>query len=136
MCEGGTGTVDEGASLVRSQGGGQTRWWTWAGGRANNVLATALSAVDPGLVDELERYDNRYVSLRGGATAATVRSAVALARDRFGDDLGAARPGVSDEALRALKFAELLPPDLASDTLSRRSADHDGTAVLMRRRIE
>src|SRR5664279_4159922 len=85
-------TVDVTASLVRPHHGGQSRWWTWAGGRANSVLATALSQVEPGLVDELSQYDNRYVKLPGAATPAAVASAVARARDRFGADLAGAEP--------------------------------------------
>ena len=102
-------TVDATASLVRPHRSGQSRWWTWAGGRANSVLATALSQVEPGLVDELSQYDNRYVKLPGAAAPAAVASAVARARDRFGADLAGAEPKVSDEALKQLKFAELLP---------------------------
>src|SRR5450759_4395554 len=74
-------TVDATASLVRPHRNGQSPWWTWAGGRANSVLATALSQVEPGLVDELSQYDNRYVKLPGAATPAAVASAVARARD-------------------------------------------------------
>jgi len=128
-------TVDATASLVRPHRSGQSRWWTWAGGRANSVLATALSQVEPGLVDELSQYDNRYVKLPGAAAPAAVASAVARARDRFGADLAGAEPEVSDEALKQLKFAELLPPDLASHTLGARSADHDGARLLLQRPV-
>jgi ATP-dependent Lhr-like helicase len=124
-------TVSEAATLVLAHDGGQARWWTWAGGRANGVLAAALSAVAPGLVDELERYDNRYVKLRGDAAPGAVRQAVVEARKRFGDDLVSVQPSVSDEALKQLKFADLLPLDLASSTLGRRSADHAGAAAVM-----
>src|SRR5674536_265822 len=102
-------TIHATANLLRPHPSGQSRWWTWAGGRANSVLATAVSQVEPGLVDELSQYDNRYVKLPGAATPAAVASAVARARDRFGADLAGAEPKVSDEALKQLKFAELLP---------------------------
>jgi ATP-dependent Lhr-like helicase len=128
-------TVSEHVSLVLAHDSGQARWWTWAGGRANGVLAAALTAVAPGLVDELERYDNRYVKLRGDASAGAVRDAVAAARKRFGDDLAGVEPTVSDEALKQLKFADLLPPDLASATLGRRAADHDGAVATLRRPV-
>lgn len=128
-------TVSAETSLVLSHDSGQARWWTWAGGRANGVLAAALSAVAAGLVDELERYDNRYVKLRGDATAGAVRGAVTEARKRFGDDLAGVEPSVSEEALKQLKFADLLPPDLANSTLGQRSADHAGASVLLRRPV-
>lgn len=127
--------VDASASLVRPHQTGQSRCWTWAGGRANALLATALSAVEPGLVDEQTRYDNRYVRLRDNVTAGAVRSAVAGARDRFGADLAGIQPAVSEKAVEHLKFAELLPPDLASQTLGARSADHGGVARLLSRPI-
>jgi ATP-dependent Lhr-like helicase len=130
-----TPTVSESASLVLPHDSGQARWWTWAGGRANGVLAAALSAAAPGLVDELERYDNRYVKLRGDATPGAVRKAVSEARKRFGEDLASVQPSVSDEALKQLKFADLLPPDLAGSTLGQRAADHAGAAAVLERPV-
>lgn len=128
-------TVAEGSSLVLPHASGQARWWTWAGGRANGVLAAALTWVGAGLVDELERYDNRYVKLRGDATPGAVREAVAEARKRFGDDLAGVQPSVSDDALKQLKFADLLPPDLASTTLGQRAADHAGAVAALKRPV-
>lgn len=127
--------VDASASLVRPHESGQSRWWTWAGGRANALLATALSVVEPGLIDEQTRYDNRYVRLSHDATAGTVRSAVTRAGERFGMDLSGVQPSVSEEAVEQLKFAELLPPDLAGQTLGLRSADHGGVARVLGRPI-
>jgi ATP-dependent Lhr-like helicase len=42
---------------------------------------------------------------------------------------------VSDEALKQLKFADLLPTDLAGSTLGRRASDHDGAAKVLRRPV-
>jgi ATP-dependent Lhr-like helicase len=99
------------------------------------VLAAALSAVAPGLVDELERYDNRYVKLRGDATPGAVRQAVVEAWKRFGEDLASVQPSVSDEALKQLKFADLLPTELASATLGQRAADHAGAVATLKRPV-
>lgn len=125
-------TVTPGATVVAGWDEGQVRWWTWAGARANGLLAAALSAVDSGLVDELERYDNRYVKLTGASTAGSVCAAVHEAQARFGDNLAGIQPPVSDEAVKQLKFAELLPPDLATLTLASRAADHAGAAAVIR----
>ncbi|MCZ2839920.1 DEAD/DEAH box helicase [Modestobacter sp. VKM Ac-2985] len=128
-------TAAAGSSLVRPHDGGQVRWWTWAGGRANGTLAAALTQVKSGLVDELDRYDNRYIKLRGDATPGAVRDAVGEVRRRFGDDLTEVQLTVSDEALKQLKFADLLPPELASATLGQRSADRDGASQVLRRPV-
>jgi ATP-dependent Lhr-like helicase len=45
------------------------------------------------------------------------------------------QPAVSEEALKQLKFAELLPPHLAELTLGARAADHDGAKSLLARAI-
>jgi len=86
----------------------EVRWWTWAGGRGNATLAAAL----PQLVDEDGRVDNHSLRLRSDVTLGRVRAAV--------DALDAgtmAAPDVTDDAVRELKFGEILPPDLAIATL-------------------
>ncbi len=123
-------TVDSEALVVAPWDSGQVRWWTWAGARANGVVALALSSVSPGLVDELDRYDNRYIKLRGDATVGEVREALRAARDAHGEDLERVEAPVSEDALKQLKFAELLPPELAAATLSARSADPAASAVV------
>jgi ATP-dependent Lhr-like helicase len=123
-------TVSEAGLVVDQWDTGQVRWWTWAGARANGVVASALAAVDPGLVDELERYDNRYIKLLGGVTAGQVRNALQSARERFGADLSGVEAPVSTDALKQLKFSELLPPALAAATLASRATDADGCAAV------
>ncbi len=123
-------TVSSDGLVVARWDRGQVRWWTWAGARANGVVAAALAAVDSGLVDELDRYDNRYIKLRGDPTVGRLRQALVSARAAFGDDLSGIAVPVSDEALRQLKFAELLPPELAVATLSARAADTAGAAAV------
>lgn len=129
------GTVDVRGSVVSSWDRDQLRWWTWGGARANSLLGAALTEVSPGLVDELDRYDNRYLKLRGDASVGAVGAALREARLRFGDDFAGVQPSVSDEAVRQLKFAELLPPELAASTLAARAADHAGAAAVADRPI-
>ena len=124
------GTVDADGLVVARWDSGQVRWWTWAGARANGSLASALAAVSPGLVDELDRYDNRYVRLRGDATVGAVRESLRTAREVFGGDFGLLDAPVSDEALKHLKFAELLPHALATATLSARAQDRPGCRAI------
>jgi ATP-dependent Lhr-like helicase len=123
-------TVSGAGRVVAAWDSGQVRWWTWAGARANAVVAAALAATDAGLVDELDRYDNRYIKLRGDATAGQLRQALQTARAAYGEDLSGMPAPVSDVALKQLKFAELLPPALAAATLSSRAADQVGSAAL------
>jgi ATP-dependent Lhr-like helicase len=123
------------ATLVVPHDSGQARWWTWAGGRANAVLAATLSEVDPTLVDSVERYDNRYVKLRGDATAEGVRDALEQVDLSPGRVMGLLGADVSPEALKQLKFAELLPPELAVATLAVRGADFPGAALIRSRRV-
>ena len=125
-------TVSFAGLVVAPWDTGQARWWTWAGARANGTIASALANVRPGLVDELDRYDNRYIKLRADATPGEVREALTAARETFGEDLQGVVAPVSDEAVKQLKFAELLPPALAAATLSARAADSMGCRAVVR----
>lgn len=89
-------------------------WWTWAGGRGNATLAAALEHV----VDADERPENHCLRLRAEVGRKEFRRAL--------DDMMASElppPIVAEEAVRGLKFAEALPPDLAASTLAARLID-------------
>ncbi|MDN5789365.1 MAG: DEAD/DEAH box helicase [Micrococcales bacterium] len=118
-------------STVVADDGGQVRWWTFAGARANVVLTAALGEVAPELLDEWT-FGNLHVSLRSDATAGAVGSALRMARGVLGDDLISVRPAVTEQALRRLKFSEMLPPALAVATLSARTADYRAAARIAR----
>jgi ATP-dependent Lhr-like helicase len=113
--------VSEDSTVVAFEGA-RLRWWTFAGAKANAVLTAAVGGVAPDLLDEWS-YSNLTVALRSDASAAELSSALRRARAEFGDDLAGAVPEVSEQALKKLKFSELLPPTLAIATLSARSAD-------------
>jgi ATP-dependent Lhr-like helicase len=86
-------------------------WWTWAGGRGNATLAAALNRV----VDTGDRPENHRLRLRAGVDRAELRAAL--------DELLASEfpaPVVVDEAVRELKFGEILPPELATLALASR----------------
>jgi ATP-dependent Lhr-like helicase len=95
------------------------------------VLTAALGETAPELLDEWT-FSNLNVSLRSDATAVSVRAAMREARSRFGDDLAGVVPEVSEQALKKLKFSELLPPHLAMQTLAARGADWQGAAAVAR----
>ena len=104
------------------------RWWTWAGGRANSLLAAGLSRVAPEVVAGAGRAGNESLLLRAGTTARQVAAALAGVRREFGPGLDGLQPDVDEQAVRQLKFAELLPPDLAHATLAARIADREAAA--------
>ena len=124
------GRLDPDGTLVRTEDR-RTRWWTWAGGRANALLTAALEAVDPSLIDDDYIYDNRQIGLRSGVTAAEIRRAAHGVTALVGRDLTGVRPFVTEKALRQLKFADLLPPDLARTTLEARLADPDAAREVL-----
>lgn len=88
-------------------------WWTFAGDRANATLAAALGS----LVDD-SRPDGLHLRLRPDVDSAALRAALSALSS---DDLPP--PAIDDNAVDGLKFAEILPPTLATDTLARRLID-------------
>jgi len=75
------------------------------------------------------------VRLADDATAGIVADAVRRAERAFGSGFAGLEPSVSDEALRRLRFAELLPGSLAASTLAARAADHAGARAILARPI-
>ena len=101
----------------------ETRWWTWAGSRANAVLWSALNQAAPGICDPESTFSNDHVVLRANATSAELREALEAARARFGRDLSGVEPEVTERAVRDLKFSDMLPEALAVRTLATRLSD-------------
>jgi len=91
-------TVDSEALVVAPWVSGQTRWWTGPAPEPTTSSPRHLSSVRPGLVDELDRYDNRYIKLRAEATVGEVREALRAARDAHGEDLERVEAPVSEDA--------------------------------------
>ena len=110
-----------GSVILRDRNGGDLRWWTWAGFRANATLAATLTEV----VDPVQRFDDCQVRLRANLTREEWRTLIADADQRL------CLPEVNKKALDGLKFSEALPERLALATLASRLADLGGaTAVL------
>ncbi|MFF4265620.1 DEAD/DEAH box helicase [Streptomyces virginiae] len=105
--------VHPGGTLVIRDADGLTRWWTWAGHRANATLAATLDELAvPG-----QRINDHWIRLREDVTPASWKSLSGGAADRL------CLPAVDERAVRGLKFAEALPARLAEATLSARLAD-------------
>jgi ATP-dependent Lhr-like helicase len=126
--------VDRDHTMIRTDGS-RTRWWTWAGGRANAILTAALETVDRTLVDDDYVYDNRQIGLRTSVTEAELRRAVHAVQAQLDCGLDELRPFVTEQALQQLKFADLLPPALALRTLEERLSDPVSASVVLARPI-
>jgi ATP-dependent Lhr-like helicase len=117
------GRVSDSGSVVAADATGRTRWWTWAGGRANATLAAAL----PGLAEAPGRVENLSIRLKDGVDVGELRRAL-----RGLDLEEAPAPAVLEEAVRGLKFSEALPLDLAVRVLQERLRDPEGAAWVLR----
>jgi ATP-dependent Lhr-like helicase len=119
--DGAPGIAEPGTTVIARGAGGDVRWWTWAGLRANATLAASLG----GAADASQRPEDFYVRLRGDLTPAAWRDAAADARARLH------LPAVDDRAVDGLKFSAALPRPLAEATLARRLADPDGARAAL-----
>lgn len=123
------------ATVLTREESGRLRWWTWAGARANAVLAALLLEIAPELLDESRAFNNWQIGLRGDATSSLLSSALKSARTIAGINPETFTPEVDKRALSNLKFSELLPPAFSTQTLAGRSADYAGSLVVMARPI-
>ncbi|MEV6965206.1 DEAD/DEAH box helicase [Hamadaea sp. NPDC051192] len=110
-----------GTVIVRDRDSDDARWWTWAGYRANATLAATLG----GVVDPLQRFDDRQVRLRADLTPEMWRAELADATDRI------CLPEVNEKALVELKFSDALPKGLAMATMAARLANVAGAAAVL-----
>lgn len=122
------------ASVVDASGAAP-RWWTFAGLRANLTLAAALNEVADGLVDGDRKPHDRYVSLDSEATSADLRSALVALKNEP-DLIQQALPEVSEEAVQGLKFYQMLPPELARETVATRMVDTHSARTIATRPIQ
>jgi ATP-dependent Lhr-like helicase len=99
-------------------------WWTFAGGKANAGLAHGLSE----RLNRRASSDNFAVRVQGELTADDVEAGIRSLRASPPDEIVAA---VDERALEGLKFAECLPPGLASAILQARLADASGVADIL-----
>jgi ATP-dependent helicase Lhr and Lhr-like helicase len=116
LCESADGRAWDGGAVI-ARGAEQPTWWTWAGARANATLAAAV----PDVIEVGRRIDNHRLHLRPDTTPDEVRAAL----DAIADQPMPA-PLVLPDAVDGLKFGDVLPPGLATDSLAARAADPIG----------
>ncbi|WP_328512130.1 DEAD/DEAH box helicase [Streptomyces sp. NBC_00376] len=113
--------VHPGGTLITRTSGGQVRWWTWAGHRANATLAATLGTV----VAPAQRVNDCWIRLREDVDRQRWKQAVADVSDQL------CLPDVDQRAVKGLKFGEALPPRLAQATLATRFADLEGAQAVL-----
>jgi ATP-dependent Lhr-like helicase len=113
--------VHPGGTVISRTPGGDVRWWTWAGLRANATLIATLSNV----ADPAQGVEEFFVRLRSEATPEIWKAALADVRGRL------CLPAVDDKAVDGLKFSTALPRRLAEATLAQRLADLDGARIVL-----
>jgi ATP-dependent Lhr-like helicase len=113
-------TVHPGGTMI-ARSGGDVRWWTWGGHRANSTLKASLGSV----ADVGQRVDPYCLRLRADLTPQRWQAARGAAGERL------CLPDADDKALEGLKFSAALPRHLAEATLSARLADLDGARLLL-----
>jgi ATP-dependent helicase Lhr and Lhr-like helicase len=107
--------------LVADKDRQRTRWWTFAGARANRSLAQAL---DGAAVPTLS-HDDLSIGLRGVVSAAAVRAAIGAL-----DPATAVAP-IDPGRFDGVKFASCLPHRALEVMLRARDEDMPGLAVVM-----
>jgi len=112
--------VDEESTAVVRRGT-DTQWWTFAGLRANAMLAVALGD----LMAAPTIQDNLALPLKAGVDADTLRKRL---QEVTADSIGIA---VSEKELAELKFVECLPERFASQMMSERAADRVGMSIVI-----
>ncbi|MEY9213489.1 DEAD/DEAH box helicase [Thermobifida halotolerans] len=112
--------VHPGGTVI-TRHGGDVRWWTWAGTRANLTLRATLT----GLADPAQQARDTHLRLCDDVDPARWKAAREGAADRV------ALPEVDGKALEGLKFTAALPRHLAERTLAARLADVEGARAVL-----
>jgi ATP-dependent Lhr-like helicase len=113
--------VHPGGTVVSREPGGDLRWWTWAGLRANATLIATLG----GIADTAQRPGDFYLRLRSDLTPQAWKTALDGIEERL------CLPIVDDKAVDGLKFSATLPRPLAEATLAQRLADLEGARITL-----
>lgn len=111
------GRVSSGPLLIMNDGN-RAQWWNWAGAKRNATYIARLEAAGSELLDDTRQPHNWRVNLRGDATAMSLKQAISTPVPRSG------RAGnIDPRALTQLKFAEMLPMDLAASVVKQRTEE-------------
>jgi ATP-dependent Lhr-like helicase len=121
--------IERGTTSVVRDEDGVTKWWTFAGYRANLTLSRGLSE----LTASPNRVENFGLTFESDVPFEAIEEAIqGLAKC----DLATLRPMIDENAVAGLKFSACLPPHLAVEMLERRVADIDGATLVMAQRLK
>ena len=111
-------------TAVVSEGDDAIRWWTFAGQRANQVLAQELSRLSRSKV----KAGNLALLFEPRRSLDDVRTAITELKQVGVDKVNL---DVDDDALDGLKFSACLPTDVALEMLGKRLADLAGASRVL-----
>jgi ATP-dependent Lhr-like helicase len=123
------GWVDERSThLVVDAKAGAARWWTFAGGLANAMLAERLEAA----LHVTVRHDNLAIRIADVITSHDFRAAIAAIRS---DPPTAGSVELTEAALKAVKFSDSVPEDLIVSMLRERLSDRRSVEDTLQRQL-
>ena len=116
--------VESANTMVVRDSDGRLRWWTFAGQRANHVLAQVLS----GLTSSKVRVGNLALEFECRLTLEDIEGDVTILRL---SELDAVRLVVDESVVDGLKFSACLPTEMALEMLGERLADVSGAKQVL-----
>ena len=119
--------VDTTATAIVRDTAGASRWWTFAGLRANTMLGELIGTHRL----PTAREENLSIRLQDGTGAEDLKSRL----DQVDAEAQEAVFPVTDEAVEALKFSACLPRELAERTLRARNSDRPAVRTCLREQI-
>lgn len=114
--------------LVIDPKAGVTRWWTFAGGLANAMLAEHLAST----LGIPVKHDNLAVRIADVITSHAFHEAIEAVR-RDPPQSGAVE--VTEETLKSVKFADCVPEELVVSMLRERLSDGPSVAAVLRQSV-
>ena len=115
--------IDTTATAIVRDTAGASRWWTFAGLRANTVLGELIGT----LRRPASREENLSIRLREGTSVEELKGQLDAVNAEATDDV----VSVSDDAVDALKFSACLPRELAVRTLRARGSDRNAVRACL-----
>ena len=116
--------VESANTMVVRDSDGRLRWWTFAGQRANHVLAQVLS----GLTSSKVKVGNLALEFESRLTLEDIEGEMTILRL---SELDAVRLVVDESVVDGLKFSACLPTEMALEMLGERLADVSGAKQVL-----